>query len=816
MKRLVPEDRELLLGDGTEGLIQQQVEQNRRQFGSNQIAEVQSAGWPATLKDTLADPMLWFLLICSALFGLAGEYIEAVILLLALLPIFGMDTWLHRRARVSTAALDSALSSTCQVFRDGRQQTIPAAELVPGDLTILAPGDSVPADGFLVQADQVQIDESTLSGEALPVRKRAYQGLDAPEEEALAFAGTRVLVGQGQLRVVWTGGETLYGEIVRMAISGGKERTPLQLAIADLVRNLLIIAILFCLLLAGVRLAQGHGFVDALLSGLTLAVAALPEEFPVVLTVFLGVGVFRLARRQALVRRAAVVEGIGRVTCLCFDKTGTLTEGTLQLNETVPAEIIDEDELLALAALASRADSHDPLDQAILTATSPPVVELLQRFPYTETRQLEAVVVNIKGRPVMIIKGAPERLLEASVSSQAEQTDWSQELARLASHGLKVIACARRQLKPDEEATPEQLDGVEFLGLLAFGDPLRAGVVEAIQQCRQAGIRLVMVTGDRADTSSAIARQAGLGADPPALIEGQDLERKLDQAGHPPLGHFDIVARALPAQKLKLVKHLQASGEYVALTGDGTNDVPAIKAANVGIAMGLRGTRAAREVADIVLMDDRLQTVVQAIAEGRQLLENLRRSFQYLLLIHIPLVLTAALIPLAGYPLLYRPIHIVWLELIIHPTALLAFQETPGRLLSGAGPPRLLSQRDWRRLLGLGGLITILLALAFLYGLQTGQGVEVGRSLAIMMLICASAAITIGLAGFAERRALWISVCCLGGSAALVQVQPLAALLGLHPLSFRHWGLISIAGVLVLLLTLVLFRQKHQVSHQLN
>ena len=538
--------------------------------------------------------------------------------------------------------------------------------MVAGELVLLQAGEFLPADGLLVQADNLQLDESALTGEAYPVRKSALgkldrlDGLAQVEDAHWGFAGTRVLTGEAALRVVQVGGETQYGEIVRSAIRGSHERTPMQRAVADLVKVLVVAAAVVCVFLAWVRFRQGHGLVDALLSALTLAVAALPEEFPVVMTFFLGVGIYRLARRQALVRRGVVVENIGRVTCICSDKTGTLTEGRLSLAHRYPASAQDEAELLLIAAAASRRESADPLDLAILQAASASPIEREASFPFTEDRKRETAIIRRQGVLVAAVKGAPETVFALCALSAAERSHWQNLTAKLAEGAHKVIACAVRELDGDAWPGGEPEHGFRFAGLLAFEDPLREEVQQAVRSCRDARIHVIMVTGDHPATAAAVAREVGLGSEAPVVLTGDEMERRIAAEGGAFLNGVDVIARAIPSQKLALVRTLQGQGEIVAVTGDGVNDVPALQAADIGIAMGRRGTRSAREVAAIVLLDDNFRSIVQAIAEGRQLFRNLQLSFAYLLMIHLPLVATAAMIPLAGYPLLYLPVHVVW------------------------------------------------------------------------------------------------------------------------------------------------------------
>src|SRR5512143_1831944 len=390
MLRTVPLDRLEGLSAPDQGLTSEQVVVRSQRFGPNQILETERGGWGLLVRATLADPMVWFLLGTSVLFAFVGEWTEAIIMLVALLPFLGMDAFLHRRTHASTAGLSSRLASVASVLRNGATVTLAATELVPGDLVVVGVGEAFPADGLVVRGEELQADESALTGEAYPVHKLPLAELARLDGEAKVdsqhwgFAGTRLLTGKAWLRVIHTGGETLYGEIVRSATRGVATRTPLQGAVANLVAVLLVSAALICLMLAWVRLQQGHGLLDALLSAVTLAVAALPEEFPVVLTFFLGVGVYRLAKRQALVRRAVVVENIGRVTCICTDKTGTITDGRLQLSHRVATASPMAEHLVELAAAASRRETGDPMDAAILDALGRPLDwERVATFPFT-------------------------------------------------------------------------------------------------------------------------------------------------------------------------------------------------------------------------------------------------------------------------------------------------------------------------------------------------------------------------------------------------------------------------------------------------
>lgn len=792
--RPVPPNAVDALSRGEAGLTVGEAAARLAADGPNEIVTVPPSSWQDTLKDTLRDPMIWFLAGTSLLFAVLGDTAEAIVLALALVPLLGMDAWLHRRTQASTQGLAGRLSSEARVERSGAMHLVSARDLVVGDLVEVLPGEAFPADAVLVGGEGVQVDESVLTGESWPVRKSilatrpAGATLDAVH---WCLAGTRVLTGTARVIVAATGSRTLYAEIVRSALAGPHEQTPLQRASGRLVSVMLAGALVLCLVLAGVRLVQGHGLLDAFLSAVTLAVAALPEEFPVVMGIFLGVGVYRLAQRKALVRRAVAVENIGRLTCICSDKTGTLTEGRLVLAHVVPMDGVSEEGLVTLARMASRAGNGDPLDEALLASGGTPDWRIVASHPFTEDRRRETNIVETgDGRLRAIVKGAPETVF-ALCGEGFDATRWQREAEALAAGAHKVLAVALRPVARGT-AMDEPAGGYAFAGLLAFEDPVREGVRESVAHCRSGGIRVIMVTGDHPATAGAVAREIGLGGSAPVVV----LADALEAADAATVARVDVVARATPGQKLRLVQLLQRAGETVAVTGDGVNDVPAIKAADIGIAMGERGTQSAREVAAIVLLDDNFRTIAEAVAEGRQLFVNLQRAYVYLLLVHLPLVLAAAAVPLLNGPILYLPVHIVILELLIHPTALLAFQQRadlkaphPG---PRDGPSHFFAWRTWAIAMGAGVMLAVVVCAAF--GLAHGgdDSLAHARSLSIAMLAVMSAGIALALNGAIRGPGFLVPVVAAAAVVAVMHVPGLSTLVHLEAL--RPWGWIALAG----------------------
>lgn len=798
--RSVPVERLPDFWDNPVGLDGAAVVARRAMFGPNIIAVPQSSGWSQIFFSTLGDPMIWFLIGTAALFVALGEFTEAAVLASALVPIAGIDAYLHRRTQASTEGLRARLAVRARVVRDGRAQDIPSDDIVPGDLAIVSAGAYFPADGPILSGQGLQVDESTLTGEAVPVRKTALTPWPADTTRVnvdavhWGLAGTRLLTGEARIIIASTGSETQYGEIVRLSQAAGSDRTPLQDAIARLVQILLAIAGVLCGVLAAIRYVQGYGVVDALLSAVTLAIAALPEEFPVVFSFFLGLGVYRLARKQALVRRAVVVENIGRVSCICTDKTGTLTEGQLTLHQAHPALGFCDDELLAIAATASRAQSGDPLDLILLERAAAPAGTVAAIFPFTEDRLREVTVLRMADASFhAAIKGAPETVIEMTTLPMDQRALWHQRTQALAESGHKVIGVASRTLT--DWSGEEPTAGYVFTGLLAFSDPVRPGVGDAVGQAQEAGIRIIMITGDHARTAAAIAKEIGIGATEPRVIDGQELVASLARPG---AGlDFDVVARCTPSQKLALVQALRATGEIVAVTGDGVNDAPALRGADVGIAMGERGTRSAREVASIVLLDDNFATIVAAISEGRQLFTNLRLSFAYLLFLHAPLVATAALIPLLGYPLLYLPIHIIWIELILHPTALLVFQGLPSRrgLMRQRHERRLrfFDPKEWIAIGVFGAVASAGIFLGYIGNLGAARDVAHARAMALACLIIAGSSIVATLTRLGSRSAKIATIVPILSALGAIQIKPIATILHLSPLHLLDW-VIAMAG----------------------
>ena len=783
------------------------VQNQRKLYGLNEILENAPHGWKELLRDTFKDPMIWFLIVLSFIFLILHETREALTLGLALIPLILMDAFLHKRTEASMAGLKRQLKNKVVVIRSGQEKEVQSFEIVPGDLVKVKANDLLPADGVFEETQDILIDESALTGEALPILKNKisnnpysiYQkGEGLVDLDVLGYAGTRVLRGDGALRITRTGKFTSYGEIVQSVLKVSNEKTSLQKSISRLVFVLSIFAGACCILLAIIRIYQGKGWLDAFISSATVAISAIPEEFPVVFTFFLGVGVFRLAKKKALVRKAVSVENIGRVTYICTDKTGTITRGQLKLTHIVVATGMTEKELLMSSAAASDPLGIDPVDQAIFEwalSHESPKIKRLKVFPFTEDKKNESVIVETSsGGCMLYVKGSPELILSKVNLDLQEKNRWVDKTFELAKEGHKVLACARFFFGENiikELDIPS--DGYEFLGLLAFEDPPRPEVSEAIKYCQDHHIKVLMMTGDHPETARAIAKEVGIGNGHPLVLSAEShpdqfKEEWIDyNLGF--LKTLDVVARCNPIQKYNIVSKLKKSGEIVAVTGDGVNDVPALKNADIGISMGIRGTKSAKDVSSIIISDDNFSTIVHAIKEGKQLFYNLKLSFEYLLLIHIPFVLSAAIIPFMGLPLLFLPVHIVWVELIIHPTALFAFQlnDHAGVKVVFDEGKYFFSKKIFLISLVVGICFSLLLIKTFMSQDTFPLEVYQGRGNVLALLSLWSVGIVIIQTKLKTLASILVSFFTIILSVLMIQIPALSNRMELTPLSLNDW-----------------------------
>jgi Ca2+-transporting ATPase len=693
------------------GLSSAEADARLRREGPNVLPAPRRGGLLRLALELLREPMILLLLAAAGAYFLLGDVGEAAILLVSLLGVVGISLLQGRRTERSLERLRDLSSPRARVIRDGEQKRIAGADVVRGDLLVVSEGDRVAADGRVLWVSNLSADESLLTGESVPVAKRPAEASPAAGDSTRMFSGTLAVSGQGIVEVTATGPATEIGRIGASLQRIEQEKSPLQREIGRLVRRLGVAGAAVCVLIAVLYGRSRGSFVEGLLAGLAAAMSLLPEEFPVVFTVFLALGAWRISRRRVLTRRMPAIEALGQTTFLCVDKTGTLTlnrmtvtrlaAGDDELDSARAAELPERfHELVEFAVLASQATPFDPTEVAIREFGLRSLAEtehlhanweLFREYPLSP--ELLAVAHAWKAREredyVIAAKGAPEAIADLCHLEAAESDRLRERVERLAGDGLRVLAVAAARFRPGELPSRSHDFAFSLLGLVGLEDPLRPSVAEAVETCTRAGIRVVMITGDYPVTASRIAREIGL---PGARVTtGAELSSLDDSALEARLAESSVFARVVPAQKLRLVESLKALGHIVAMTGDGVNDAPALKAAHVGIAMGGRGTDVAREAASLVLLDDDFASIVAAIRLGRTIFDNLKKATAYLVAIHVAIAGMAMLPVVVGWPLLLLPIQIVFLELIIDPASTIAFEAEPSERDVMRRPPR--SQR---------------------------------------------------------------------------------------------------------------------------
>ena len=749
-----------------QGLDADEALRRLAQHGPNELPRPPRRGPLRLALGVLSEPMFLLLALAAAIYLAIGDLAEGAMLAGFALLTIGLVVVQQVRSERAIEALRALGAPVARVVRDGIERRIAAREVVPGDLLVVGEGERVAADAVLRRCDQLSLDESLLTGESVPVRKLVAGTTEvataAPggDDEPWVWAGTLVVRGHGIAEVAATGVATQAGRIGVSLATIEVEQTLLQRTVGRLVRSFGVIALLVSAAVVALYGLLRGDWLEGVLAGIALAMAMLPEEFPMALAVFLALGAWRLAKLNVLVRRPAVVETLGAASVLCVDKTGTLTENRMRVRVLVndAGELVlrgDERELpepwhrlLEYGVLASKRQAIDPMDLATTSlgrSTLAQTEHLHAEWPLQREYGLSPELPALSrawrrgdGGAVVAAKGAPEALATLCRLDAPARERMLGEVERLARRGLRVLAVGAGELPCD--ALPEQAAALvlEFLGLLAFEDPLRPSVPAAVAEARAAGIEVAMITGDFPATALAIAREAGIACEAGA-VTGPQIDALDDGALAARVRAVRVFARIRPEQKLRLVEAFKAGGAVVAMTGDGVNDAPALKAAHIGIAMGSRATDVAREAAGIVLLDDDFSHLVDAVHLGRRIFDNLRKTLTYIVAIHVPIAGLALLPILAGMPPLMFPAHVVLVEMVIDPVCSIAFENMPAERDLMQRRPR--DPREpligWPQL-GL-ALVQGLLLLGACFGLylwllQAGRGEDEARALAFTAL----------------------------------------------------------------------------------
>ena len=753
-----------------------------QQEGYNELPSTQHRQiWEIAL-EIFQEPIFLLLLGCGIIYLFLGDAQEALILLGFIFFIVGINLYQEQKTEKSLEALRDLSSPRALVIRDGKRQRIAGREVVREDVIVLSEGDRVPADAVVMWSTHLSVDESLLTGESLPVRKQdttdlentmrtATQHRPGGEDLPFVYSGTLVVQGQGIAQVYATGMQTEMGKIGKALQTVESEDTVLQ---RKIVSKLTFVAIAICVAVIVIYGATRNDWLQGILAGLALAMAILPNEIPVVLAIFLALGAWRFSQARVLTRRVPVVETLGSATVLCVDKTGTLTFNRMSVQQlfvyqptTLTPQFYDValherealpetfHELIEFGILASRKDPFDPMEKALKQVGDDYLArtehlhqdwEILREYPLTgELLAMSCVWQSPENKLVVATKGAPEAIADLCHFNTQQRQDLEQQINKMAIAGLRVLGVAKvigqHQKNKTLKSLPQAQHDFEFafLGLLGMADPVRPTVAPAIAECYAAGIRVVMITGDYPATAQNIARQIGL---KPAteLITGSELETIPEGELLSRIQTVNIFARVVPEQKLLIVNALKRCGEIVAMTGDGVNDAPALKAANIGIAMGERGTDVARESADLVLLDDDFSAIVESVRLGRRVFDNLKKGMAYTLAVHIPIAGMSLIPVIFHWPLVLLPIHIAFLHLIIDPACTVVFEAEPEEANIMNRPPRnpresLFSRRTLRLALLQGMSVLVVLVVVFAVAFYSGNGEFDARALAFTTLI---------------------------------------------------------------------------------
>ncbi len=750
-----------------QGLSEEEVLEHLAVDGYNELPSAKKRTFWHILLEVMREPMFLMLIACGMLYLFLGDQGEAVMLMGFVAVIIGITFYQEQKTERALDALRDLSSPRALVIRDGRQQRIAGREVVRDDIVLIVEGDRIPADAVLLAGSNVSVDESLLTGESVPVRKRTWDGrleMGRPggDDQPFIYSGTMVVKGQGVMQVRGTGIRTEIGKIGKALQILQPEDTNLQRQTGRIVRNFAVIGLGMCAVVVIVFGLTRGDWLHGILAGITLAMATLPEEFPVVLTIFLALGAWRISQRHVLTRRVPAVEMLGAATVLCTDKTGTLTQNRMTVTHLMSGnELLEVDmqqrslpesfhELVEFGILATPLDPFDPMEKAIKELGGRTLVNtghlhadwvLMREYPLSEKLLAMSHVWRSTSRHTFVIaaKGAPEAIADLCHFDAAQMDALRGQINRMADQGLRVLGVAKADFTLVDLPAEQHDFNFKFIGLLGLADPIRPEVPHAVDECYAAGIRIIMITGDYPGTARNIARQIGL-KPLDNIITGAELDAMSDDDLKERIKTSCIFARAVPEQKLRIVSALKANGEVVAMTGDGVNDAPALKAAHIGIAMGGRGTDVARESAALVLVDDNFASIVAAVRMGRRIFDNLKKAMAFIFSVHIPIAGMSLIPVFFNWPLALLPVHVLFLELIIDPACTVVFEMEDDEPDIMQRPPRKLEAPLFGRSMVLSGLIQglgilVVVAGVYAFGLLQGLGEAEARMFAFVSLV---------------------------------------------------------------------------------
>jgi len=745
-----------------EGLTDVQVTEARSHYGSNELTLARRDGFFFSLKEIVKEPMFILLLVASVIYFITGNTSDGIFMVSAIILVSAISLYQDSRSRNALAALKRLTQPRSKLIRNGQVIEVSSEELVIGDLMMVEEGTSVPADGIIVQSNDFSLNESILTGESLSVIK------SVDEDNNKVYQGTSVAGGLAICRVTAIGNSTKLGQIGSSLESIREEKTPLQAQIGNFVKKMAVTGVVVFLIVWAINYARSLNVLDSLLKALTLAMSILPEEIPVAFTTFMALGAWRLMRMGVIVKQTKTVETLGSATVICADKTGTITENKMELAKIFvpgpqrildPGDITEDEEkkLIRLAMWASEPIPFDPMEVELhrIYGELYPDDErsnykMIHEYPLSgRPPMMTHIFENKNGNRIIAAKGAPEAILRVSGMSQSEKDIVLRAVDELAVKGYRVLAVAQTVHEGDRFPDEQQQFSFYFKGLVAFYDPPKKNIRSVFGAFNDAGIKVKIITGDNVATTTTIARQIGF-TNAEKSFDGEKLMNMTDDELAEKVKQADIFTRMFPDAKLRVIEALKANAEIVAMTGDGVNDGPALKSAHIGIAMGKKGTEIARQASSIILTDDDLAKMVDAVAMGRKIYSNLKKAIQYIISIHIPIILTV-FIPLAlgwVYPNIFTPVHVIFLELIMGPTCSIIYENEPIEKNLMQQRPRLFSNtffnlRELTTSIVQGLMITAGTLIAYRYAVWLGCNESMTRTLVFLTLISANIFLTL-------------------------------------------------------------------------
>ena len=814
------------------GLSDAEVVASRKQNGSNALEKKTNYAWLHVLKETVSEPMFILLVACTVIYFSLGELSEGFFMLGAIILVSAISFYQESKSKQALEALKAFTELSATVIRNNTVLDILSENIVLGDFVIVSEGELFPADGRIAQINDFSVNESILTGEAFAV----FKDVNIPDNNQV-YQGTMAQSGQCIFEVTAIGAATKLGQIGASLDNIETEKTPLQVQIDSFVKKMAAVGAVIFLIIWGINYYQTADVLQSLLKGLTIAMSVLPEEIPVAFASFMALGAWRLMKTGIIVKQTQTVEALGSATVICTDKTGTITENKMALFQIYVHEthaVLKENnwqtppsvKLIKTAMFASESMPFDPMEKALHDAYETlvpkderPHFKMIHEYPLSgKPPMMTHIFENTEGVRIIACKGAPEALLAHSRLSHKEKEDINKQIAAFAAEGLRVLGVGVVDFEGNDFPKEQESFTFTFLGLVGFYDPPKHNIAHVFQQFYDAGIQVKIITGDNPLTTLAIAKQANF-KDPHTqkgvlqTVTGEELMQLNETDRAQKIAKTSIFTRMFPEAKLDIINTLKSQNQIVGMTGDGVNDGPALKAAHIGIAMGKRGSEIAKQAASLILMDDDIGKMVDAVAMGRKIYNNLKKAIQYIISIHIPIILTVALPLILGwvYPAIFTPVHVIFLELIMGPTCSIVYENEPLEKNSMQQPPRpmtttFLNFKELSISILQGLIITVGTLLSYDYAVQQGYNEDGTRTMVFTTLVIANVFLTLVnrsfyysvWTSFSNKNNLIVGVISLSIALllSLIYVPIFATFFKLSPLNIEQFGIASLIGFL--------------------